>query len=61
MRGLTITAVTDVARVAFRLRGLQRSDDFSLSKQAFGAAMKLDQVEMVGPQPAQAPLDALQQ
>ena len=60
-RRLPVAAIADVPRLAGRPRLLERLDDVALLKLGERAAMELDQVDVIGSEALQAPLDALPQ
>src|SRR5438552_3642650 len=60
-RGFAVAAVADVARPAALASLLQRLDGLALSKLGERAAVELDEIDVVGIEAAQAPLDAGQQ
>src|SRR5262249_24313695 len=60
-RGLAVPAVSDVARQPALARALQRSHHLALAQNLERAAVELDQVHVLGGQPLQAALDALEQ
>jgi hypothetical protein len=57
---VTVTAVTDVARVAALARGLERIDCFAFLQLRFRTTMQLHEIDLVRFQPAQAALNAFQ-
>ena len=60
-RRLAVAAVADVPGPALLARPLERADRVALLKLGERAAVELDQIEVVGREPAQAPLDARQE
>src|SRR5207244_3705042 len=60
-RRRAVSAVADVARLSPLAGPLQGLDDVTLAQLSLGAAVELDQVDVVGPEAAQTPLDALGQ
>src|SRR5436853_1393902 len=60
-RRRAVSAVADVARLSPLAGPLQGLDDVTLAQLSLGAAVELDQVDVVGPEAAQTPLDALDQ
>src|SRR5206468_8845017 len=59
--GVAVATVADVARPAALARALQRLDGLALPELAERAAVKLDEVDVVGREAAQAALDAGQE
>src|SRR5215468_7696839 len=60
-RRLPVTAIADEPRHAPFPRALERRDDLALPQMLERAAVQLDEIDRIRPEPAQAPLDALEE
>src|SRR5438270_3816284 len=60
VRGITVTAVTDITSVSEISRLLQCADCFALPQLVLGTAVQMDYINMLGPKPLQAALNAFE-
>jgi len=60
LRGVAVSAVTNVTRVTFVARGLQRINRFAFAQLDFRTAVQLHEVEPIGLKALQAALDTLE-